>query len=337
MGRAALWVACLPLAAEKAAAACPPMTQLHGESDLTARARAMLSPGIVLLEANASPADCPVTRAWITSTERGIMLVVESPWGVEARAVQSLELAVALLESWSVHAGHATLNDDGPSGSGTSIVLEPPSHPADSGRRFSIAAHTELTTASGRSAGIGAEVSAGPILGNDLRPFLSLRGGAAFGFPIYAGRDANGAPIALERSARELGLMIGLELELQPLRWLNLDLALCGGFASLSVDQTSVSPSPDAGARSFVDPVAEARVGVGLALSKQWAIELSVRLASMRDLSRVMIPAAEPETLDYDGFLFTTRAGLGLRWTLTADSGDTAAEGESSSNTSRLF
>lgn len=239
------------------------------------------------------------------------MLVLESPWGVEARAVQSVELAVALLESWSVDAPTGSTPESGSHPS--PLVLEPEARDPPPVRRLSVAAQLELSHASGRAWSTGASASVGPIFFDRLRPFLSLRGASGFGFPEYYAPKAAGELALLRRSSGELELLVGLELDLRWTSGLTWSVGAAGGVAWMSVSQDSALPGRAPNARSFVDARLEGRTALGYALDDRWSIELFVSLAPMRDLSRVLLPAADPP-LDYEGVLPIVRTGLGVRW-----------------------
>ena len=74
-----------------------------------------------------------------------------------------------------------------------------------------------------------------------------------------------------------------------------------------------------------MDPRAELRAGLIVALSDTWGLELTSSLAGVRDLSRTVLPAPDP-AFDYDGVLPAFRIGLGFRWSLTRPREEAEAE-----------
>lgn len=309
---------------------CPPALRLHGDGELTGHIRAELSPGIRLVKPEEA-LECEVSEAWVSWAQHGVTLVVRAPWGTESRAVQSVALAVALLESWSVPPPSARGPDGASQVRATPIVLEPePPRPAPV-RHFSVVAQLEGVATGDRSLGLGASLSAGPVLWEWLRPFLLVRGNQGLSYPDYYVSSANVPVGPVSRESTELEFLVGAELEWQPARGFILTLGTATGLGWSSVTSPVLAGGLESASREFVDPRIELRAALGVMLDDSWGIELASSVARVRDLSRTLLP--EPTSIpDYDGFLPALRIGLGIRWSFTTER--EAGQGDESSELS---
>lgn len=305
----------LPAHAAASEARCRPRLLLHGDDELTAAVRASLGAAIELVEAPAPENPCPLTEAWVSRTGFGLMLAVDGPWGTDARAVQSAELAAALLESWSAAPVSHAPETEGPSAEPVAVVLE--RAPASPPRVRTLAAtvHGELASNVNRWQGAGAAASVGPVFAEVLRPYLLARVG-----------HGTRASFWVEREALELELLLGLELDTRPTERVILAFGAAAGLAWLDLTRTRLDSTEGPMGRSFLDPRVEARGSIGVALDESWGLELSLGVGLTRDLWQSDLSADQGSDSGASSFVPTVRVGLGVRWSLTELATPTSTE-----------